>query len=85
VKLRIARKIIKAVGTPDEARYSRHQIGRAFTRTERTKSARQSHRYFCALMDHLGVEGRANVLVRSGAPGMAFDLLMRQGEPEARP
>jgi hypothetical protein len=85
VKLRIARKILKAVGTPDEARYSRHQIGRAFTRVERTRSARQSHRSFCALMDHLGVDGRAQVLARSGATGMAFDLLMRQGEPEAQP
>jgi hypothetical protein len=84
MKLRIARKILKTVGTPDQARYSDHQIGRANRRMARTRSAKEADRFWFALMDHLGVEGRANVLVRSGASGMAFDLLMREGDSEAR-
>jgi hypothetical protein len=83
VKLRIARKILKAVGTPDQARYSDHQVGRANRRMARTRSAKEADRFWFALMDRIGVDGRAEVLARSGAPGMAFDLLMRQGEPEA--
>jgi hypothetical protein len=83
VKLRIARKILKAVGTPDQARYSDHQVGRANRRMARTRSAKEEVRFFIALMDPIGMDGRAEVLARSEAPGMAFDLLMRQGEPEA--
>jgi hypothetical protein len=84
VKLRIARKIMKAVGTPDESRYSNSQVGRANRRMARTRSAKEEVRYFITLMDHLGVDGRAEVLARSGAPGMAFDLLMREGDSEAK-
>jgi hypothetical protein len=84
VKLRIAKKILKAVGTPDEARYSDYQIGRANRRMARTRSAKEADRFWFALMDHLGVDGRAKLLARCGAPGMAFDLLMREGDSNAR-
>lgn len=80
MKLRTARKIVKAVGTPDEARYTGFQIGRAQDRVERTASVRETHRFWHALMRELGVNGRVQILARTGAPGMAFDLYMRQGE-----
>lgn len=83
MKLRVARKILKAVGTPDESRYSNQQIGRAELRVSRTRSAREDERFWFALMDRIGVEGRAELLARSGAPGRAFDLLMREwAEPK---
>lgn len=80
MKLRTAKKIIKAVGTPDESRYSGFQIQCAHARTERTRSAREATRFWYALMDQIGLEGRARVLARTGEPAMAFNLLMRQGD-----
>jgi len=77
MKLRIARKLVKAVGTSREQAYSPAQLERALNRVERTRDSRESNRFWHALMLELGPVGRAKVLAGSGAPGMAFDLLMR--------
>lgn len=50
MKLRIARKICKAIGTPDESRYTRHQTGKAMDRIEKTRSYRESERFVLTLM-----------------------------------
>lgn len=46
MKLRIAQKIIKAVGTPDARRYSEFQIGKAAQRFDRMRSAKEDRRYW---------------------------------------
>ena len=80
MKLRLANKILSAVGGPNEKRYTDHQIVAARRRHDRTRSARESKRFFSDLVMRLGVNGRAEVLTRCGAPGMAFGLLMREGK-----
>jgi hypothetical protein len=77
MRLRIAKKIVKAVGTPRESAYSPAQLDRALNRIDRTRDSRESNRFWHALMTELGPAGRAKVLAGSGAPAMAFDLLMR--------
>ena len=77
MKLRTAKKILKAIGTAEENRYTPKQCDIAIRRYERTKGSRSAHRCWKNLMDYLGVDGRAAVLQGTGAPGMAFNLLMR--------
>lgn len=80
MKLRIARKIIKAVGTSREPAYTQHQIGRAFARIDRTASERESRR-FAAWMSRLfwtaAIRGdeRARDFLRRG-----FESTARPGE-----
>lgn len=50
MKLRTAKKVAKAIGTPDESRYTAYQTGKAMDRIERTKSYRESVRFVVALM-----------------------------------
>lgn len=61
MNLRIARKIIKAVGTPDGARYTDYQIGKANDRYGRCRSAKEDKRYWYWLMETIGPEGRARL------------------------
>lgn len=82
MKLRIARKLAKAVGTPRESAYSPAQLARALNRVDRTPQAREDARFWDALMRELGPVGRARVLAGTGAPGLALDLLMRTPEAE---
>lgn len=77
MKLRTARKIVKAVGTVRASAYTDGQLNVALGRVARTKEQRRAEEFWDQLMDDLGVLGRAKVLAGSGAPGMAFDLLMR--------
>ena len=79
MKLRIAKKILAAVGTARETAYTGGQIHRAWARVERTKEQRAANVFFRCLMLSLGVKGRAAVLAKH-APGMAFELLW-QGHP----
>lgn len=79
MKLRTARKIIKAVGTSDERRYRDDQIGAASARVERTRTAKEDERFYRDLMDSLGVEGRVELLFALGEYEKAMDLLMRHG------
>ena len=81
MKLRLARKIAKTIGTPD-CRYSEGMQEKALDRLDKCKSEKALHDFWNGLMDELGVEGRAKVLAGSGAPGMAFNLLMRSDEIE---
>lgn len=46
MNLRIARKILKAVGTPDERRYNSFQIMKARVRWEKTKESRGLERFW---------------------------------------
>ena len=77
MRLRTAKKILKSVGTVRGRCYSGRQIRLSLARMERTKSARFDKEYWQKLMLSLGVRGRVEVLAGSGAPGMAFGLLMR--------
>ena len=79
MKLRVALKIAKAIGTPDEARYSGHQIRRAQARLDRTRSSKEVERFYREMMTRLGVDGRVRLLNQLGHAGDAFDLYMRQG------
>ena len=78
MRLRTALKIEKAVGTPDQARYSNFQIDRAYARIARTRSGREANR-FSRATDQLGVDGRAWLLDQLDHTGDVFKLLMRQG------
>ena len=81
MNLRIAKKICKKIANMDigeSSPYSEEQIQTALNRIERTKSQKDATQFWNHLMVDLGVEGRAEVLADIGAPGMAFDLLMRE-------
>ena len=78
MKLRLARKIAKTIGK--ESRYSEGLQNKALDRLAKTKEEREANGFWHATMDLLGVRGRAEVLAGSGAPAMAFDLLMRTPE-----
>lgn len=82
MKLRIARKLVKAIGTPREKAYTPAQLDRALSRMERTKDSREARDFWFALMREIGPVGRAKVLAGTGAPHMALDLLMRTPESE---
>lgn len=59
MKLRIAKKLCKIIGTPREARYSDRQLHRALDVVERTRSSRRNREYWHYLMERLGPLGRA--------------------------
>ena len=77
MKLRIAKKIIENVKLAC-CRYSAQQIQAACNRVERTRSSKQATASWNQFMDDLGVPGRAKLLMSMGAPGLAFELLMRE-------
>jgi hypothetical protein len=77
MKLRVAKKIVAAVGTPRDGAYTLAQHWRAINRVERCRTAKRADEFFAAFMDAIGVGGRAKVLAGCGAPDMAVGLLMR--------
>jgi hypothetical protein len=81
VKLRIAKKIAKAIGTAREFYYTEHQKNAALDKLERAKTARQYHSFWCNFMRGLGPAGRAKV-VASWSTAEALGLLMRTPEDE---
>lgn len=80
MKLRLARKICKAIVAEEAGRYTGAQRWRASNRNERTRSSRLAAEFWHKLMTEFGVRGRAELLAGTGAAGMAFDLLMRTPE-----
>jgi hypothetical protein len=81
MKLRLAKKICKAMAQNDYTggkQYTGWQKNQAVDRVQKTKSSKDAHKFFDALMRELGVEGRAEVLAGTGATDMAFSLLMRE-------
>lgn len=80
MKLRTAKKIMKESSEDGSGKmtYTGGQLHRALQRYERCKSHKLATEFWNATMERLGVEGRAEVLAGSGAPGMAFELLMRE-------
>ena len=84
MKLRTARKIVKAVAddSPRKAAYNGRQVNAALDRVGRTGSNKGAQQFWDQLMDDLGVLGRAKVLADCGAPAMALGLLMRTPEAE---
>lgn len=76
MKLRIAKKIMANI-VAGCCHYSEAQLRAAVQRFERTKTSKDADVFWDSLMRVLGVEGRAEMLAHSGAPGTAFDLLMR--------
>jgi hypothetical protein len=75
MKLRLAKKICSNI---EPFRYSEGIKEKAHSRMERTKSSKEAARFWHSLMNRLGVEGRAEVLTRTGATDLAFGLLMRE-------
>jgi hypothetical protein len=90
MKLRLARKIYKVIGTPAESRYPPHLRTFAIERVCRTRDSKMNQRMWNGIMDWLGAEGRAKMTARY-SPAMALDILMRtpeenwKGDPEAWP
>lgn len=83
MKLRLAKKIVKAVGTPRESAYTQRQINAALERLEGTRESREANECWNAMMEYLGPLGRADILRDSfHAPADAFALLMRTPEEE---
>lgn len=80
MKLRIALKIRKAVGTSRESSYSDGKITRALDKFDRTRDAKETQRWWDGFMRYLGPEGRADFFMRSGQPAVALDILMRTPE-----
>jgi len=78
MKLRLARKIVKAIDTPRASAYSEGKKNKALDRVEHTKESRRATAFWISLMHDLGVERRAEILRDTGAPGMAFRLLMSE-------
>lgn len=58
MKLRTAKKICKAIGTPGDGRYTGWQKLQAANRMDRTKSARRAEAMWHSLMVVLGPDGR---------------------------
>lgn len=79
MKYRIAKKIWKIVGTERSLVYTNKQISQAIDRIDRTRTARDSTKFWNNLMEFLGPDGRAEILYGLGATGLAFHVLM-QGE-----
>lgn len=82
MKLRIARKLVKAIGTDREFAYTGAQLNKALDRIERTRRSRENRAFVYAMLDRMGPLGRADLLMRLGAAGQAFDVLMRTPEAE---
>ena len=79
MKLRVALKIRKAVGTPRESRYTDCQIKRAIDRYDRLVSSKYDNEFFRALLLKMGPVGCARVFKRHSM-GAAFDMLMSADE-----
>ena len=80
MKLRTAKKIMKQSSEDGNGKstYTGGQLHRALQRYERCKSHKLANAFWHTAMRRLGVEGRAEVLAGCGAPGKAFNLLMRE-------
>lgn len=80
MKLRTAKKIMKQCSEDGNNKYTYNggQLHRALQRYERCKSAKLANSFWDYMMTELGVEDRAEILDKSGAKGMAFDLLMKE-------
>lgn len=81
MKLRLANKIMNAVGTTRQSAYTEGQIRRANARYSRTRSSREAEAFWNATMRAIGVEGRAQI-VASWDPARALEILMEHDESE---
>jgi hypothetical protein len=79
MRLRTAKKIWNAIGSPREHRYTTDQKARAIDRMERTRISRHNTEFFIALCDALGPLGRARL---QRDKGVALDILMRSDEKD---
>lgn len=59
MKLRVAKKIIKAVGKPDGRRYTDHQVGTAERRLQKTQTAKEAEAFFIELCGMVHAEAAA--------------------------
>ncbi len=76
MKLRIAKKIIKAVNTKDEHRYSGFQLTKALERLAKTHSYKQNNKFFEALCNTLTIDQRIKALLALDGEAEAFKLMM---------
>ena len=58
MRLRLAKKIVKTIGTPDAERYSEGMRNAALDRLERTRSNREANTFWHATMKAIGESGR---------------------------
>lgn len=84
MKLRLAKKIIKAVETPRESAYSDHQIGAANRRYARTASAKEARRFW---YEELVPMVRAHEARNGPVPmgGMDWPAIMAKARGEVTP
>ncbi|HEY1189892.1 MAG TPA: hypothetical protein VGE74_19740 [Gemmata sp.] len=59
MRLRLAKKIAKTIGTARETAYSERQQELALNRLDRTKSQREAEAFWNEMMAALGPDGRA--------------------------
>lgn len=81
MKLRLAKKIWNALGTPREAVYNYQQKDRAVRRMERTKGCRENREFWDVLMAVLGPRGRAEV-IKDNCPAGFFKIMMDTPDEE---
>lgn len=65
MRLRIARKIFKAVGTPDQGRYRDDQIGRANARMSKTMTIKSANEFWAVMMATLTERDRRYFKMRA--------------------
>lgn len=81
MRLRIAKKIYKTIGTPDENRYTAGQLQQAMNIVDRMRDSREAYRLWVDLLSSFSVLDRAD-MVRKHNPAKALSLLMDTPEEE---
>lgn len=81
MKLRIAKKILKAIGTAREKAYTQHQYTTAMQKMERTKECRLDRACWNHLMQSKTPTFHAG-LVSSWNPSKALEILMKHPESD---
>ncbi|MDE2095798.1 MAG: hypothetical protein KGL39_00965 [Patescibacteria group bacterium] len=79
MKLRIAKKIWKSIGTAREGVYTSRQKDQAYRRIQRTQDSKDLTAFWVALIEGLGPLGRAQITARHD-PARALTILMSYPE-----
>lgn len=77
MRLRVARKICKAVGGSRERAYSSVQIRRAIAIVDRLPTSRENRRFWYWLMEQVPPLMKAEAAIRIDRPDLAFYHLTR--------
>ena len=80
MKLRLARKLFKAVGTDRERAYTPRQMAKAIARVLRTRSSKDDTAWWNRTVEELPLRYRVEAAVSIGWLDVALDLLMEAPE-----